>query len=168
MNFQFYLEKLLNSKNFEEFKKENPDAYLCSGFFSVDKKGNDNQQHLDLYVPSAKKMFSFQLEKEIEPVLLETYDQRVPEKLDNNLNFDFNEVEEMIKEKIQEEKINNQIQKILLSLQSIKQKNFFIGTIFVSGMGILKVTINLDENKIIDFSKKSFFDIMKIIKKKKN
>ena len=113
-------------------------------------------------------MFSFQLEKEIEPVLLETYDQRVPEKLDNNLNFDFNEVEEMIKEKIQEEKINNQIQKILLSLQSIKQKNFFIGTIFVSGMGILKVTINLDENKIIDFSKKSFFDIMKIIKKKKN
>jgi hypothetical protein len=35
-------------------------------------------------------------------------------------------------------------------------------------MGILKVTINIDVNKFIDFSKKSFFDIMKIIKKKKN
>ena len=48
MNFQFYLEKLMDSGDFQKFKKENPNAYLCSGFFSIDKeKGLDNQQHLD-------------------------------------------------------------------------------------------------------------------------
>lgn len=36
MNFQFYLEKLFESEEFAEFKKEFPDAYLCSGFFVID------------------------------------------------------------------------------------------------------------------------------------
>ena len=38
----------------------------------------------------------------------------------------------------------------------MKGQNFLIGTIFVSGMGILKVTIDLDKKQIIDFEKKSY------------
>ena len=52
MNLQFYLEKLFASDEFKKFKKENKDAYFCSGFFSIDKQGRDNQQHLDFYIPS--------------------------------------------------------------------------------------------------------------------
>ncbi len=44
-------------------------------------------------------------------------------------------------------------------------KNFLIGTIFISGMGILKITIDLDEMKITNFERKSFMDMMKIIRK---
>ena len=61
MNFQFYLEKLMDSEDFQNFKRENPDAYLCSGFFSIDKEKEDNQQHLDYYIPELDKMFSFKL-----------------------------------------------------------------------------------------------------------
>lgn len=165
MKFQFYLEKLFASKEFEKFKSENKDVYLCSGFFSIDKKGSDNQQHLDFYVPSEKKMFSFQLEKEMLLMPLENYDERVPEKLNENFDFDFSEIEKMIEDKMKEENVNKEVQKFLFSLQNMKGKNFLIGTIFLSGMGILKVTIDLDEKKIMDFSKKSFFDMMKIIKK---
>ena len=71
MNFQFYLEKLSNSDIFKKFKKENKGAYLCSGFFSIDIHGKDNQQHLDFYSSSKNKMVSFQLEKSLEPVPLE-------------------------------------------------------------------------------------------------
>ena len=165
MNLQFYLEKLFASNEFKKFKKENKDAYLCSGFFSIDRQGKDNQQHLDFYIPSSKKMFSVQLEKGFELVPLENYDKRVPEKLKETLDFDFDEIEDKIINKMKEENVNKQIQKLLLSLQNMEGKNFIIGTIFISGMGILKVTIDLDENKITNFEKKSFFDMMKIIKR---
>ena len=165
MNLQFYLEKLFASDEFKKFKKENKDAYLCSGFFSIDRQGKDNQQHLDFYIPSNKKMFSFQLEKGLEIVSLENYDERIPEKLKENFDFDFDEIENTIINKMKDENVNKQIQKLLLSLQSMEEKNFVIGTIFISGMGILKVTIDLTENKITNFEKKSFFDMFKVIKK---
>ncbi len=164
MNFQFYLEKLFESPEFKKFKSENSEIYLCSGFFSIDKKGEDNQQHLDFYVPSTKKTFSFQLEKGL-VVPLEDYDDRIPKKIDEKLDFYFTEIERMIRKKMEEEKITKEIQKLLFSLQNMKDKNFLIGTIFISGMGILKVTFDLDEKKIVGFEKKSFFDMMKIIKK---
>ena len=165
MNLQFYLEKLFASEEFKKFRKENKGAYLCSGFFSIDRQGKDNQQHLDFYAPSSKKMFSFQLEKGLEIVPIENYDGRAPEKLSEKINFDFDEIEDLIINKMKGENVNKQIQKLLLSLQSLEGKNFIIGTIFISGMGILKVTINLSENKIINFEQKSFFDMFKIIKK---
>src|SRR3989338_9709061 len=165
MNLQFYLEELFASDEFKKFKKENKDAYLCSGFFSIDRQGKDNQQHLDFYIPSNKKMFSFQLEKGLEIVSLENYDERIPEKLKENFDFDFDEIENTIINKMKDENVNKQIQKLLLSLQSMEEKNFVIGTIFISGMGILKVTIDLTENKITNFEKKSFFDMFKVIKK---
>src|SRR3989338_6919770 len=71
----------------------------------------------------------------------------------------------MILNKMKTEKINKQIHKLLLSLQNLKGKHFIVGTIFISGLGILKITIDLEEKKLMDFEKKSFFDIMKIIKK---
>src|SRR3989344_9191561 len=164
MNFQFYLEKLFASDEFKKFKKENKGAYLCSGFFSIDRQGKDNQQHLDFYIPLTKEMFSFQLEKG-EFSQLKNYDERIPEKLKENLDFDFDEIENIIINKMKEENVNKQIQKLLFSLQNMEEKNFLIGTIFISGMGILKATISLDENKIIGFEKKSIFDMFKIIRK---
>jgi len=164
MNFQFYFEKLSDSPEFKKFKEENSDCYLCSGFFSIDKEGQDNQQHLDFYVPSEKKMFSFQLEKKMIFTSLEDYDERVPNKIKKNFDFDFKEVEELISKKIEEEKVNKKIQKLLLSFQNKDGKHFIIGTVFVSGLGIIKIEINLDEKKIENFEKKSFFDMLKIMK----
>ncbi|RLG12017.1 hypothetical protein DRN73_03845, partial [Candidatus Pacearchaeota archaeon] len=64
--------------------------------------------------------------------------------------------------------VKKQIQKILFSLQTKNKKNYLIGTIFISGFGLLKVNINLSEIKIIDFEKKSFFDMIKITRKKED
>ena len=71
------------------FKKENKDAYLCSAFFSIDKKGKDNQQHLDFYVPSTKKLFSFKFGEIVQMIPMDIHDERIPEKLSDNFNFNF-------------------------------------------------------------------------------
>lgn len=167
MNFQFYLEKLFASREFEKFRNENPKAFLCSGFFSIDKKGEDNQQHLDYFNPETKKMFSFKFKEGIvEVVPVEDYgvDVKIDE-VSDNLDFDFGEIERKIEEKILGENVNKKVEKILLSLQNKDAMNFLIGTVFLSGLRMVKITINLDDGKIEDFENKSFFDMLKIVKK---
>ncbi len=167
MNFQFYLEKLFDSEVFKKFKEENKDAYFCSGFFSIDKKGKDNKTNLDYYVPSTKKWFSFHLDGEVSLNNLENYDERVPEKLSDNFDFDFNDVEKIILDKIEKEKINKNIEKILFSLQKLDGRDYLVCTVFITGLALLKINIALENKEITDFEKKSFFDMLKIIKKDK-
>ena len=171
MNFQFYLEKLINSEEFQTFKKENPSAYLCSGFFAIDREKEDHQQHLDYYVSELKKMFSFKLlnEGKVEMLPIESYnsseDKKVPNKINDNYDFEFKEIEKIVEGKMFDEKINKKILKLLFSLQSQKGRDHLIGTIFISGLGMLKCSIDLQDKKIVEFEKKSFFDMMKIVKK---
>ncbi|MBU4069935.1 MAG: hypothetical protein KJ646_03050 [Nanoarchaeota archaeon] len=165
MNIQFYLEKLQGFAEFKKFMKENPSAYLCSGFFSIDKEGKDNQQHLDYYVPDSKKMFSFQLEDEIKLIPTQIFDGYIPSKLLVNNDVDFDDVEKLIVEKMEQENIKNKLQKILLSLQNKDGNDFFISTIFISGFGMLKLNIDISEMKVVLFEKTSFLDIMKIVKR---
>ncbi len=166
MNFQFYLEKLLKSKEFQRFKKENKNAFLCSGFFVIDKKGQENSQNLDYSIPSSKKMFSFKLNGKIELVPIENYGENVElEKISEKIDFDFDNIEDLILNKMEAEKIKNRVDKLLLSLQTRDKKNYILGTIFISGLGLLRAKIDLNEMKIIEFEKKSLFDMMKIVKK---
>ena len=63
MNFQFYAEKLKNSKKYQKFLKENKNAFLCSCLFVIDKEEGKDKQHFDFYIPSSKKIFSIPLEE---------------------------------------------------------------------------------------------------------
>ncbi len=171
MNFQFYLEKLIHSKEFQKFKKENPKAFLCSGFFSIDKKAKDNQQHLDYFIPSLNKMFSFKLNQNpVEMMPVENFGYTDNEKIkpvSDNLDFEFEELEIIIEKRMEQEKMKKKIEKLIWSLQNRNGKNYLIGTIFISGLGMIKVSVDLYKKELIDFEKKSFFDFIKVIKKKK-
>ncbi len=173
MNLQFYLEKLFNSEEYKKFQKENPEAFFCSAFFSIDKKGEENKQLLDFYEPASKKMFVFELNpiklvpQEEFKSDLEVKSNFIAEKVPKDLDFNFEEIEESLIKKMEEEKINKKVEKILWSLQTSKGKNVLIGTIFISGLGLIKFSFDLDKKEIIEFKKKSFFDMMKIVKKGK-
>ncbi len=172
MNFQFYLEKLMNSEDFQKFKKEYPKSYLCSGFFSIDReKENEHEQHLDYYVPGLDKIFSFKLlnEGKVEQVPVDSYNnaekKEPPKGLNDHYDFDFKDIEKIVESKMFDEKINKKILKLLFSMQNSDGKDYLVGTVFISGLGLLKFTIDIHEKKVVDFEKKSFFDMMKIIKK---
>lgn len=168
MNFQFYLEKLFGSEEFGEFNKQNPDAFPCGCFFGRDfenLKNPDNKNAIDYFVPSIKKIFSFKLDNEVKMVPVELIGEQAPEKISLNYNFDFDEVEELILKKMEEEKLIEKVQKILLSMQNQKGKDFLVGTAFLSKMGLLKLIIDVAEMKILEFEKKSFFDIINVFKK---
>ena len=168
MNSEFLLEKLKDSSEYKTFVKENKDAYLCSGFFVIDMENKEtgNQYHFDFFVSESKKTFSFELENEIKLVPLERIDEKVLEKVAMKDNFNFDEIEKIISREMEFKKINNKIQKMIFSLQNVKGKDVLLGTIFVSGFGMLKVNLDLKDKRITDFEKKSFFDMLNIMRKK--
>ena len=167
MNSQFLFEKLENSDEYKKFISENKDAYLCSGFFVVDlaEKDPEDKFHFDFYIPSNKKTFSFELENGVKLVELERVDGTVMEKVSMKKDFDFDKIKEKLLVEMELKKINNKIQKMIFSLQNKEGKDFLIGTIFLSGLGLIKADLDLSENIFTDFEKKSLFDMMKIIKK---
>jgi len=167
MNFQFYFEKLMDSETFRKFKDQHKDAFLCSCFFSIDEKGNDNKTHFDYYIPSEKKLFSFKLENNCEMIPVEIIEKGYnPKKISDNHNFSLDEIQELISKKIQSENLKNKLEKTLLSLQEIDGTEFLTGTLFLSGLAMIKISINLETKEIEDFEKKSFFDILNVKRKK--
>jgi len=166
MNLQFYEEKLHSSDFFKKFREENPQAYLCSILIIIDKKGKDSKVHFDYFVPKERKIVSFQLESEIKIISLETFNEKIPEKilLDYDLNFD--DTEKIIMKKMEAENVKNEVQKMIMSLQKLDGKDFLIVTVFISMLGIIKIIMDPNNREIKEFEKKSFFDIMNILKKK--
>lgn len=167
MNFQFYLEKLYAQDSFKKFVEENKDAIPVTGFFVIDLEGKDNHQHFDYYIPSTNKLFSFQLEKGGDPVPIELVEGFIAKKLGMNYDFDFSDVEELIRKEMEKREIKNKIQKFLFSLQKKDNEDYLVGTVFISGFGMLKVNIKISSMEITHFEKKSFFDILKFKKKPK-
>ena len=171
MNFQFYLEKLMAGEEFVNFMRENKDAFCCSAFFVIDREKSkvlQDKQHFDYFVPSENKIYSFSLENGVKKIPVQMFGDSVPEKIALNYNFDFNDVEKMINEKMVEEKTKGAVTKILYSMQHLEGKDYLVGTIFLSMLGMLKVHYDISENKIILFEKRSFMDMLKITKKGDN
>ena len=166
MNLQFYIEKLKGSDVFKNFMKKYPDAYSCSGFFVIDKTGKEgNKQHFDFWIPESKKLMSFQLEN-MQLVPLENFGE-IPDKISLEQDIDFEKVEKMVEERMVEEGIKKGIQKILFSLQLKDEKNFLVGNVFVPTLGLITVTIDLEDMKIDKFKKKSFMEMINVFKRKK-
>ena len=165
MNFQFYWEKLQNSLEFEKFMKENPKAFACSGFFTLDKEGSDNQRHIDFFIPSKKKIFSFKLQGEgIEKIPMEIISEKAPEPISLDIDFTFESVEKLVLEEMEKQNIKNKIQKIMISLQNFEGKEILVCTVFISMLGILRVHIGLEgdrKGEVTLFEKKSFLDIIR-------
>jgi len=166
MNLQFYLEKARNSPEYKSFIKENPDAFVCSAFFIIDKEGTDNKQHIDVYVPSKNQFFSFQLEEECKLIPVEVIEGvPAPTKLLANSVLDFGEIDEIIKDEVEKQGIKNTVQKILAVLQNVEGKDVWFCTVFISMLGLLKVQIDDALGEVLFFEKKSFFDMLGVYKK---
>lgn len=165
MEIGTYYDKLLKSKEYKDFIKKNEKAYLCSCFFMLDKENNTSEIHFDFFISSDNKMFSFKINSEINLMPLEVFDKNIPEKLILDKKIELDDFEKLIIERMEKEDIKETPKKFLYSFQSAKGKNLLLATIFLSKMAILKVSFDFSTKKIIDFDKKSFFDIISFVKK---
>ncbi len=98
---------------------------------------------------------------------LENYGEEIPLKIDKDFDFDFEKIKDNLLKEVEIRGIKNQIQKMLFSLQKKDKDYFLLGTIFISNLGLIKINIKLEKNnfEIIEFEKKSFFDLLKFSRK---
>jgi hypothetical protein len=165
MDFQFYLEKLYSSKEYMEFKSQKKkDLFFCGGFLSIERENVRNPRnvvHIDYYVPAEKKVYSFKMDGDIVLIAQDNPDSRVPQKMNDNVEFDFDDIIDLAEKELVDKQINNTIKKAVLSLQSLKGKDYLIGTLFLNNMALARIRINLEDMKIEELEKKGFFDILK-------
>jgi len=167
MNFQFLIEKLVESEEFQKFKKENPEAYPFGGFFSFDLENKEisNQYTLDYFIPSFNKAVSFKLENGVEMIPITIQENQKFTQIGANYSFDFQEFQELIEKEMEKKEIKSKIQKILYSLQNYENEDYLLATVFLSGFGILQANVKIQNKEITKFEKKGFMDFLKIIKK---
>ena len=95
----------------------------------------------------------------------EFFDKRVPDKLNLNKKMEIDNFEKLIVEIMEKENLKETVKKFLYSFQSVDGKNLLFATVFLSKLALLKVSIDISKMEIIDFDKKSFFDIISFVKK---
>jgi len=163
MNIQKHIKKLKNSKKYKDFVDEHKDAYFCSGFFSVDKEGTDNQVHLDFFSQKEKELYSFNFSEGVNLTKMDNFGV-VPDKISLSLDLDLEKFEKLVEKEMNNRGIKTKVKKLLFSLQNSKKKDILFVTVFISNLGLVKVSFDIKSLKVISFEKKSFMDFFKIVK----
>jgi len=173
-NFTFAsaLEKIENSKAFKNFKKENPEAELCAGFFVLDfesEQGKNNQQQLDYCLPDSR-IFTFILNTETSEITMKEaekiqgQEKKKLEKLNpKKIKTDLPDIEAILTAKMSQDKIDKKLNKIIAILHKSSELNKEIWNLncMLAGFEILQAWIDTENGSILKFEKRSMFDFIK-------
>lgn len=166
MKIRAYLSELEKNKEFQEFIEANPQVYLCSAFFVIDKENENHKQHFDYFLPEENKIFSFQIEENCKQVPMDNLAPEAPKSLDLKEDFELQEIDDLIQTEMENRGIKNKMQKILFSVNNFENQDVIFGTVFISNLGMIKIRISLKDKEILEFKKESFMDMINIFKKK--
>lgn len=161
MKIQPYIEKLSTSSEFKQFQKKYSDAFLVAGFFVLDFETGQNMHQIDYYIPSSKKVAAFTLDEEVMLQLMNTINEKVPEKLDINTKIDLDALKGILEDEMKNRNITEEVRKIIAVIQTIEGKKVWILNCILSGMEILKAHIEDESKTVLKMEKASILDYIK-------
>ena len=162
MGFKETISELKKSGEYKKFQKENPDAYLCAGFFVINE-GQTEQRQIDFWAKKDKiAAFIFQKDKDgKETVMLkeeEPLKQAAMEKISEKISFDIEDAEKIINKEAEKERMK--ITKIIAILQISDGKQVWNLTALMPSLFMLRMRIDM-HGDIIERTKGSVFDIVR-------
>lgn len=161
MKIQPYFDKLNESKEYKDFARKFPDAFMAAGFFVIDFENGNNVHQLDFYVPSQKKIAAFTLDNEIAMQMLDGINEQVPQKLEPSVNVDLDALQGIIEDEMKNRGMTEEIKKMIAILQNINCKKIWSISCVLSGMHIMKANIEDESKSILEMEKKSILDFVK-------
>ncbi len=165
MKFSEFLKKVEGSKEFSEFKKKNPEAYLCAGFFVLDFEGGKNMDQIDFYIPKIKKIATFLIDENVKMKLSETLKEKKPlEKLTGKIKIDLESLKGIVEDEMKNRTITAEIKKIIAVIQNVEGKPIWILNCMTSSLGLLKVKVDDSDSSILEFEKLNMMDFIKRVK----
>ena len=165
-----YIRKVKKSQQFRDFLGENPEAYLCSLFFTRDFLEKKDETNIDFYSPEKGNIIIFKLNEatgEVERAenkTAESLTQKnfVPGKLSQQIKQDIDGMKAIILKEMQKQKIENELQKILVSLTNSEEgKPVWNITGLLKGLGLLQARIEDRTGNVLSMEKRSFFDMLR-------
>lgn len=164
--FKDCLEKLQDSEEFKEFKEEHPEAYLASGFFVADYKGNNNQEQLDYFLPD-KRIASFKFvdngeEEKIQLQISEQKAKKEMQELEKEPGTNLEELKDVVKEKLDEENIDEKLKEIIAVVYMLDGELIWNLQCLLPGMKFFNIQIRDKDKSIKKFKEHSIQDMVKI------
>ena len=154
-----------DSKTFQTFKENHPDAQLVAGFFIIDfLDETGNQKALDY--KDQEKIFTFSLNQQDEITLkedklMETSTHPKLTKIQPETKVELDELKSITGTKALDEGIKDKFQKIIAVIQNLEDKQIWNLTCMLENMVILNILIDCDTEEIIKFDKKNMMDFIK-------
>ena len=173
MNLSNLLSKLEKSQTYQDFHKENPDAFFCAAFLIMNLKQNTSENSLDFR--DEKDIFSFKiLDNEIvlqKELLIENPNQKPLEKIDEKkigkLNVDIEDLQKSAEKELKKNKMENKLEEIIAVLQSDSNALVWSLTCMCAGFAIVSIKIDALSGNILKFDKKNLLDFVSVKKPEK-
>ena len=160
MKISHYIKRVEESKEFEKFKKKNPSAYLCAGFFVYDFETGNEMHQID-YAISNNKIATFNLDDGIKfKVSKQALKKEIPE-LKGKTKTDLDALKGIVEDEMKNRTVTDKIKKIIMVYHILDDKPIWNLQCITDGMGIISVHIDDTDQSILKFEKFSMMDMIK-------
>lgn len=162
MKFEHYIKKLSDSEIYKSFKKENPRAYLCAGFFIIDFETGKNIYQLD-YMLKNRKIATFSLEEGVKVhVSNAPFRKKLPE-IKGDITTDLKALKGIVEDEMKNRTITDNIKKIIAVLQVVDGRIVWNLNCITNNLNILQIHIDDANGTILKFMKYSILDFVKTV-----
>ena len=170
ITFQETYNTITNSKIFQKFKQEHPNAKLSAGFFILDFLSNDTKKSLDYLDENSDKVFTFNLnnnkttihqDKLINPEATNQPKLTPINPSPENLKIEVKELKGIIGLEKLEQGIQAKLHKIIAVLQNHENKLTWNLTCILEQLIIIHALVDAKTGNIIKFERKNMMDFIK-------
>lgn len=160
MKFEHYQKKLLESEVYKNFRKENPKAYLCAGFFVLDFETGKNMHQID-YMIGKNKIATFSLDDGVKMnVSSMPINKKLP-KIEGDIQTDLEALKGIVEDEMKNRTITDNIKKIIAVLQITDGKVIWNLNCITNNLNVLQIHVDDSDKTILKFMKYSIMDIVK-------
>ncbi|MFH1307528.1 MAG: hypothetical protein ABIH72_01620 [archaeon] len=164
MKFDHYLNRAQESSEFKKFKGKHEKAYLCAGFFVLDFESGKNMHQIDFYIPTNKKIATFNLHEGIDFHVSKGVMKKKPKVLDNNIKLDLEQLKGIVEDEMHNRTVTHEIKKIIAVIQNVDGKKTWVLNCITDGLGLIKVNIDDSDESVLKFEKANLMDFIKKVK----
>lgn len=166
MSFKDSLKKLRASKEFKQFKEKNKNAFLFSAFFVLNSALELETRQIDYFL-SEKKAATFTIseDEKIELKIDEINPKSALSALDENIKIDVDKLKDIIDKEMKKKALTEfGINKIIIVLQKIQEKQIWNVTCLLSSLKMLRLHVDCFNGKILESKEASVFDFISVKK----
>ena len=164
MKLNDLFDALESSNIYKKFKAENPESFLCAGFFILDIKENREEYNLDY--TNGTMITSFTIPEDSEMITSKTDEVLDSSKPLNKVSLDVVLDLDNLIGKVEEEIIKNykqkKLEKIIAVLQNSDGKTIWNLTCMLEGLAIVSIKIDANTEEILVSEKRSLFDVVRL------